>query len=235
MTPPYRPAESACGTAHQLETSNLANSTAQCRSPQSTPYTAFESATVRCRELRDAHRCLPPFETWLQRVRSFIDFWDRKALCTSRTLPCAKQRYCEQLPASLSTPFCLGAQPAVPHGSMGILRRSRWLHGPTPYVAHSGAPTPLEQACRMRICNAALPILALVPFLDVADHLIICILPPFSSSNQVLSMSLQAAHCVNPARRHKSLRTMRLQLNWIGRTCFCGAWQLSIPDPIGKR
>jgi hypothetical protein len=41
-----------------------------------------------------------------------------------------------------------------------------------------------------------------------------------------------AAHCVNPARRHNSLRTMRLHLNWVGRNLCCGAWHLTIPDPV---
>ena len=44
----------------------------------------------------------------------------------------------------------------------------------------------------------------------------------------------QAAHCVNPARRHNSLRRLRLQANWITQKLCCGAWHFSIPDPVGE-
>lgn len=72
MAPPYRQTcRIRLRNCPSIGDKQLGKFYCECRSPQSTPFTEFESATVRCRELRDAHRCLPPFETWLQRVRSF--------------------------------------------------------------------------------------------------------------------------------------------------------------------
>ena len=44
---------------------------------------------------------------------------------------------------------------------------------------------------------------------------------------------MQAAHCVNPIRRHNSFRGIRLRWNFVARLLCCGALQVAVPDPLG--